>query len=496
MFHKIMKNPLSILTLIILIGVFFRAYFAFDWFEFNHDGDLYSWIIKDILVDGHIRLIGQLTSTPGIFIGSLFYYSLVPFYYFSGMNPLSLVFYSISLSVVVLISYYYVFKRLFDTNTALIACFLQAVLMSRVMYDRWVVPTVLSSLWEIWFLFAVVMLAQKKYISLPILGILTGLIWHINFGLLPTFLAVIAAIVMSRRIPPFKWIFFGVLVGLIVNVPLFIFEYKHSFQQFHALFGALTIDQGGGQGYGKWIEVIMKVSGNIYQQFLYPGRGVYPHNFILIIFSVFLTMNMFRGRWVDRKIIIIFYTWVLGVLLFFASNSKIISEYYFQNIGIVFLSIVAITLNRIYKKSIFWKKAVLGLLGFILIVNLWVLTTVYEYNHLGYKERKQVADFIRQDAANNGYPCVAISYVTSPGNNFGFRYVFYQVGLKVKPVVNEVPVYTIGIPEEKIPLLPTTRRFGAIRVNTPDNFFDVNKLDQNCSGFDWNLEDSLFGFYK
>jgi hypothetical protein len=54
----------------------------------------------------------------------------------------------------------------------------------------------------------------------------------------------------------------------------------------------------------------------------------------------------------------------------------------------------------------------------------------------------------------------------------------------------------VGIPEEKIPLLPTTRRFGAIRVNTPDNFFDVNKLDQNCSGFDWNLEDSLFGFYK
>ena len=63
-----------ILILIAAIGLFLRLYKGREMFMYNHDQDLAGWIIKDVIVNHHFRLIGQLTSTPGIFIGPYFYY--------------------------------------------------------------------------------------------------------------------------------------------------------------------------------------------------------------------------------------------------------------------------------------------------------------------------------------------------------------------------------------------------------------------------------------
>lgn len=481
--------------LIVILNCFFRFYNGFNWFDFAHDGDLYSWVVKDILVDGHIRLIGQLTSTPGIFIGSFFYYSIVPFYYLGQMSPLSLVFYSIILSFIVLISYAYVFRRLFDTTSAFIACFLQAVLMSRVMYDRWVVPTVLSSLWEIWFLFCVVMIARGQYFVLPILGILLGFVWQINFGLLPVFFAVLIAFLLSRKLPPIKWIMGGVISAVVVNIPLILFEAKHNFQQFYSLVNALTVDQGGATGISKWLEVIAKISGNIHQLFFYPERGAFPQNVWVPLTIIILAFVLVWKKRLDGKILLVLGSWLIGVMIFFGINSKIISEYYFQNLSIIFLTVVAIGLGSVWKKRV-GKISVVVLLMIIGIYNLWVLTSVYQYNHLGFMERRALADFVKKDSTQKGYPCVAISYVTTPGNNFGFRYVFYLAGLKTKPVTAQVPVYTIAIPENMIPKTDSTQRFGAIRLNMPDNTFEMKDLDKNCAESNLNIEDNLFGFYK
>ena len=81
-----MKRTYILLGIILLIGFFFRTYHIVEWLDFGHDADLYSWIIKDILVNHHPRLIGQLTSAPGIFIGPLFYYLLAPFFVLTKMD--------------------------------------------------------------------------------------------------------------------------------------------------------------------------------------------------------------------------------------------------------------------------------------------------------------------------------------------------------------------------------------------------------------------------
>ena len=68
------------LILILLLGVFLRTYKALELFAYAHDQDLAAWIVRDIIFNKHIRLIGQETSTQGIFVVSLYYYLQVPFY--------------------------------------------------------------------------------------------------------------------------------------------------------------------------------------------------------------------------------------------------------------------------------------------------------------------------------------------------------------------------------------------------------------------------------
>lgn len=89
-------------------------------FEFAHDGDLYSWIVKDILVDQHIRLIGQLTSAPGIFIGGLFYYLLIPFFLLFNRDPIGVIFFSVITGLSTMLSYYFVFIKLFKKEAGFI----------------------------------------------------------------------------------------------------------------------------------------------------------------------------------------------------------------------------------------------------------------------------------------------------------------------------------------------------------------------------------------
>src|SRR3989344_5544336 len=129
---KIFKNKpyLPILLIILLISLFFRSYQIVERYGYGHDADLFGWIVKDIVVNHHPRLIGQLTSAEGIFIGPLFYYLLVPFFLLFQMDPVGALVPVTAIGVLTTLSYYFVFSKLFNRSTELIEVFLQAILLT------------------------------------------------------------------------------------------------------------------------------------------------------------------------------------------------------------------------------------------------------------------------------------------------------------------------------------------------------------------------------
>lgn len=490
---KFLKNN-WILILIISLGFFFRTYQIVERFEFAHDGDLYSWIIKDMVVDGHFRLIGQLTTAPGVFIGPLFYYLLTPFFILFNMDPVGSLIPITVLGMLSIISYYFVFSRLFSKQTGLIAAFLHTTLFSPVVFDRAVVPSTPTHIWMIWYFYVVLNLVRGNFKVLPILGILIGLIWHIHVALLPPLLAIPAAIILARKIPPKVEIIKFIAALLIFSLPLIIFELKHNFSQTLSLAGNLLSDQGGSKGLEKLNLILVYLGRNISRFFLYP-QMVPEVTFRAWFFIILLPVLIFlRSGILKTKEFMVLFFWVAGVIVFYTFSSTIISEYYFTNLEVIFMMIVSLSLAKLLNQGKWWQVILIILLVGLLIKNIYFFVNQSFYKK-GYLERKEAASFISNHAKEQGFPCVAVSYITKPGGNVGFRYFFYLNKLHVNQPWSGSPVYTIVNPPE-LAEGKKERLFGQIKVIPPEKVSSKEEIAKSCSGENSNLTDSLFGFTK
>lgn len=489
-----MRKTIFILAVILLIGLFFRTYRLVERFGFGHDADLYSWIVKDIVIEKHIRLVGQITSTDGIFIGPLFYYSLIPFYLLFNMNPIGSAYFTVVIAIFTIVSYYFVFSKIFNRLVGTVAAFLHAVSWSTIGYDRWMVPTITTKLWAIWYLYTLIQITRGNFKILPLLAILIALIWHIHLALLPTLLAVPAAFVIAKKKPYFKQIIISFATFIVASIPLILFEVKHNFIQLKSLFGVFFVKQEGGEGWYKFQVVIDKISENTSTFLLAP---ISLPEIIKIPLTIAVLLSAFwliKTRVCKFKEVIVLFTWIFGVVAYFSLSSMIVSEYYFTNLEIIFMLIVALIFYGIFKSNIFGKYLVFSILTLLLIRNFYLYVTANPY-HVGYVERKAIAEYITSDAKQKNFPCVGINYITLPGENVGFRYLFYLNNLKLAPPSDKVPVYSIVFPYEWSKG-EVSRSFGHMGVIPPAKIPPKESLEYDCSGANTNLTDPMFGFVQ
>ncbi len=490
---KYMKRHHLIFIAILLIALFFRTFKIVERFDFAHDGDLYSWIVKDIVVNHHFRLIGQLTSAPGIFIGPLFYYALIPFFLLTNMDPIGALIPITSLSLFTVFSYYLVLSKLFKKEVGLIAAFLYSVLLTTVGSDRWVVPTVATSIWAIWYFYTLIMLSRGNFFVLPILGVLIGLIWHIHIALIPTLLAIPLAILISRKLPNLKQVL-GFLIGFFIfSLPLIGFEIRHNFSQTLSLISNFTTQNPGLTGFDKMQLVIGMIVRNTNSLFFSPQSFSFTNNFLFVLIILLSALLPVKIKLLSLKELLPLYAWIIGPIIFFSISKSPISEYYFANIGVIFIVIASLLLYLIYKSSKIGKFIVLGLFAIICLKNAYFLITQDYYNK-GYLERKELVDFIKKDSSEKGYPCVGISYITTLGENVGFRYFFYLNKMHLVHPSIDVPTYNIVIPLELSK--ETEKKFGHIGLILPTSVPSKEKMEKSCQTPDTNLTDSVFGYVE
>ena len=485
-------SKITLLVLILLIALFFRGYRFIERFEFAHDGDLYSWIVKDITLNHHLRLIGQLTTAKGIFIGPLFYYTLIPFFLITHMDPIGAVIPITILGIITVLSYYYIFKKLFNPTIGLITAFLDSVLLSVVQLDRRAVPSTPANLWMVWYFYVVINLSRGNFSVLWILAILISLIWHIHIALAPALLAIPAAILVSKKIPSIKQFSIFLVVLFITSLPLITFEIKHNFSQTVSFLANLHIDQGGGTGLDKFHLLTYKAVLNIVKLLFAPQDPVFLKDTPLILAILLSALLLVKKKVLALKEVIPLYFWIAGIFIFYTFSSTIISEYYLQNIEIIFIMILSLWFYVLYKSSKLGKILAVIFLSFILVKNIFYFITE-PYYQKGYLERKAVAQYIADDSIKKGFPCVAVSYITSPGENVGFRYFFWLNKLHVNQPKSGSPVYTIVLPDE-LAEGKDEQRFGHIKVIAPEQIPSGEKIKESCSGQNSNLTDPLFGY--
>lgn len=489
------RSQIFLLILLIALGLFFRAYDVIGTADFGHDADLYSWIVKDIVVNGHLRLAGQETSAPGIFIGPLFYYLLVPFYLLLNMDPVAAHIPITIFGILTVISYFFVFSKLFNTKVGFFVSFLYAVLISTaVWFDRRLAPSTPTNLWTIWYFYTVVMLSRGNFKVLPILGILIGLIWHIHIALLPSLIALPFAFLVAKRIPDKSQIRNFLIVLFISSIPLIIFELKHNFQQTINMVQNFTAYREGAKGLYKFEVVINMIVKNINSLFFAPQSFKATNTILfplIILLSGFLAV---KKKLIGKRELLPLYVWILGVIIFFGVSSSPVSEYYFTNIEVIFLAFAGFLLYILYQSKNLGKILVISLLSLIALKNAYFLVTQNFY-HKGYMEKKAVVNFIYNDAKARNFPCFSINYITSPGENVGFRYFLYLKNAKLGVPGRGSPVYSIVIPDEYA-LSEVKVKYGHIGIIPPQETASEQTIKEACSGANTNLTDPMLGYVE
>jgi 4-amino-4-deoxy-L-arabinose transferase-like glycosyltransferase len=488
-----MKNILiPVFLTALILGLILRGYQFKERFLYAHDNDLAGWIVKDIIVDHHLRLIGQETSAKGIFIGPLFYYSLIPFYLITGMDPIGSRIYSLIIGLAAICSLYFVVDVFYGRRPAGIASLIYAVSFLISQTEREVVPTTTVMLWSIWFYYSVNLIFRAKKSGLDLAAFLLGLVWHINLALILLSPLVILGVFINHKKFLFKDYFKPIAILIIMSLPLFIFEIRHNFLQTKSLIG--TVFENSAVSGTPAVAFSDKVSHVVSFAFKNATRIFFvpEFNFPENIIPVFLTI-MLLVLIITRKIpgytLTIFILWMGLYILFFTLHPINLSEYYLNGMNIFWLIISAVFLGKIMPK--FVSAAVLCFLIFYNL-NMFLSSPI---NASGYLSKKALINFIYSDAAKHNYPCVALSYITNPGYQFGYRYFTYLQGLKTAPVSAGVPVYSVVFPHSLVDRIDNS--FGAIGLVLPEyTRYDQDKVKAGCSGENSNLTDPMFGFTK
>lgn len=468
---------------------FFRAE---ELFMYGHDQDLASWIIMDVLNNKHIRLIGQETSVQGIFIGPLFYYLLIPFYIIFGMDPFGGVFLVSFLSFLGILSIYYVFSRIAGRGSGILGALIYAFSNYIILADREVVPTMPVFLWSSWYLYSLWLLYKSNYkLGLLLLGVLIGLVWHINLGLFVLLPLPIFSYFFSPRRKRINIIdLVGFFSGFAVLMsPYFVFEIRHGFIQTKVLIASL-ISKNSSNFIAKLDRVLLLVYTNASRLISGDLNFIHPRYYFFAI--CLILVYLFVKKVFSRRFLSIIIMWQVLYIAFFSLNSIIVSEYYLNGMIVPWIFILSVFVSYLVE-----KRGLVALFVYLAVL-LFITINFYKFfsidlNRSGYLYKKALVSFIRKDSKSHSYPCISVSYITKPGYELGYRYLFVLENMHVNRPESGAPVYTIVFPHNMVSRIDMS--FGALGLVLPDyDKYKKSDVLKSCSGANSNLTDPMFGF--
>lgn len=484
-------KTVSLLAIVLAIGIFTRSYQYSQRFYYSHDGDLVSWIVKDIVTNKHPRLVGQLTSISGVFIGSFFYYSVAPFYLLTNLDPIGSVFFSIITGTIALLSVFLVFRRLHGSVAAVVASLIYASSFLISFVEREVVPTATVHLWTVWFYFGLNRLFQNQKSSLLIFAILYPLTWHTNLALILTAPLTMVGLAIKRSLFKFKHFILPALIFFLLSLPFILFETRHQFSQTRALFSSSLPTGSSEASFSAKLDRTLTLAYKNANRIFWENPSTIPSGALPLFLITVLIFLHFRGA-TAKYFLPLTLAWITIFLIFFTFNSINLSEYYINGINILWLSIASLLLAYLINLHPVSKLVAIFMLTLIVVNNLNRFLTA-DVNRSGYIQKKALVSYIKRDAQRYNYPCVAISYMTEPGYDMGYRYFFYLADLHVNHPDSGSPVYTIVFPHTRAGRLDYT--FGALGLVLPDyRRYSPEQVKQSCSGENSNLTDPLFGF--
>lgn len=478
---KVYTSPFfvySLLSLILLVSFFLgaRMILSGDFF-FLYDQARDFQLVKDIVLNKDIILIGSRSGIGGFFHGPFYQYLLVPLFIAAKGNPLAFTYLFTLIPPLTVLAGFFVMKKLYDTRVALLTAFFLSITPRIWGYVHSVQGLNLIPLIYIFLLYFLVLYSRGRKEAFIAVAFLAGFTFQFEtssaFMLLPVLTLYFIIFGGIKRIKDLKLIALS-LISFCISMSTFIlFELKNHFLMLRSLVNALH--QPPQNGYLALPERFQEHVGSLSAVY---HSGFIENNIILTLLLVAMLVvlcYLILKKQVapDRlKELFLFISMPMLLYVFFMSYAyPVYAEYVFGlTIPVLFfitLTAVSIWQNRIGK---FVVSTFIIVSLFCTGMVLWKQYSVpykQELSAGSYQNQKAVVDWVFQDAKGKefGYFVYTPEIFTN-----GMDYLFWYVGSthhSFTPTSQKLPVtYLILYP-------PLTNDAGA------HAFWKKNKLHTN-----------------
>lgn len=451
MYQNIVKKirpSIIILSLILIIGAFFRLYRIADYLTFLGDEGRDVLVVRRMLVDHKFTLLGPTASVGGFFLGPIYYYFMAPFLWAFNYNPVGPAVMVALFGVVTIFLLYKVGRKFFGETAGLCAAFIYAVSPVVVAYSRssWnpnLVP--FFSLLSIYLAYKIA--AENRWRLMFWLGLLFGINLQLHY--LVTFLAaaVIIYLLSYGRLKKLKEYGLAIVGGIAGLSPFLLFEIRHGFPNLISLFNFIFHGREVGVGKGGYFSIVgdvlfrlfdhlvlNKISENTFRAFGISFGKMPFVSLIVLLCSLLAFGLLFYKKRSDKKAaaaIYLVFLWGLAGVLLFGLYKKGIYDYYFGFLFAWPFLLFGNLMGFLSKRP--WGKIIMALsLLFIFFLNWEGRPFRYEPNRQ-LLQAETISRFVLGKAGGRPFN---FALITGANSDHAYRYFFEVLGNKPVTIEN------------------------------------------------------------
>lgn len=389
-----------VFSLLFVSFLFLRFYEITERTQLGWDQADSAWAARSILLDNPFRLEGvPIRADMNMFMGPLYYYLIVPFYFFTRLDMIAAPIFASTVSVVCFLIFYTITKRLFNTHIALLGSFIYTFSTYVISYDRVqaafvLIPTI--SYVAFYFLYEVIT-GNEKYIVY--LGAIVGFGFHIHFTSIFYLIIVLLTLpFFPRNSKTVRYSAFALLIFMLLLSPIL----------YSAFFAKSTVSNGiigfiSNSYHGFHLKRFFQIFYDGFISFeaiiqFHALRSLAP--IIPVLFTVIYYRN---GDSIFKKqrafFIYLLALWIMIPWAVFATYKGELSDYYFSAARPLAIATIAFLLWFVFQRHLLITRILI-----ISILCIYSGYTVYVFtSRVGRGNYLSIRETVRQ-AIQNGEP--------------------------------------------------------------------------------------------
>ncbi len=386
-------------------------------------------VVKRMLVDHKFTLLGPTASVGGFFLGPIYYYFMIPFLWLFNLNPVGPAVMVGLFGTATIILVYLLGKKLFNTETGIMASLLYAVSPVVINYSHssWN-PNLVPFFACLFVLFLCRLDSLSKRKEILILGAIMGIGLQLHYlFLFLGLLGLVHLFSLAKKISlrEFGLFFFGFIL---LYSPFFIFEFRHNFTNTQMILRFVFASNDTGFNLFHFVNTISDVGIRLFMRLVVNNDKLLTLVTIIIAgYGLYFTYK--EAAWKKLKITIL---WLIVPLILFGLYKKPIYDYYFG----IFFPLPFLLLGNgffwVLKRNKIIKLIGLSLLTYLVFINWQARPFVYEPNRQ-LKQTDDVSRFILEKAAGKKFN---FALITDNNSDHAYRYFFETLGNKAVVIEN------------------------------------------------------------